>query len=209
MPAEVMACCTERFPSPLPSSTPPMSPSNTPEAKETKEIAQEFLSTKLGRRKRNLRLRKEVEILIKLSEDMESKHEILLNNMFSSTRLDVTPQNAHDVFQTVSEQLFSVSPENTLPHKVNWGRIASLLTFASKMAAYCEKHDIVESDKVTNWTCTALLKHTGWIKREGRGWSGFVETYGRESNEKKIFGGLLAASFGLGALAATALYMKS
>lgn len=202
-----MATRTESFSCDTPPSSSPSLSMNTPEAKATKEITQQFLSTKLGRPQK-LRLRKEVEILVRLSEDMEAKHEILLNGMFSENRVQLTAQNAHSTYQEISEQIFQTNPDSPVTKKVNWGRIVSLLTFSSKMAAYCEKNDIVTSERVTGWACTALVKHSGWIKKEGRGWDGFVQTYGDPGYEKTLFGGLLAASVGLGALA-TALYMKS
>lgn len=174
--------------------------SGSPEAKIAKEIAREFVYTKVGRPLKTS-IRKETEIVLKLSQEIELKHEMLLKSMCN--RLNVTATNAHKTFAEIADEIFCDG-------SINWGRLVVLYTFAGKLAIHCKLSKMENmDDKIVNWVGNFVAKKQLWIKETGRGWNGFIEQFKDTKDDQKLwFQGLLATTVGLGTIAA-ALYIKS
>lgn len=174
--------------------------SASPEIRIAKDVAKEFISTKVGRPLKNS-MRKETEVVLRLSQEIELKHEMLLKSMCN--RLNITADNAYKTFCEIADEIFN--------NDINWGRIVVLYTFAGKLAVHC-KSSKMESmiDKIISWLGNFVAKKQAWIKEKGRGWSGFLEQFKdtESENEKVWFQGLVATTVGLGTLAA-ALYIRS
>jgi len=171
----------------------------TQEAKVAKDIAKEYIYIKVGKQLKNSP-RKETEIVLRLSEEIENKHDMLLKSMCN--RLNINAENAYKTFCEISEEIFK--------DDINWGRIVVLYTFAGKLAAYCMNNKMESMvDKVIQWLGNVVGRKQLWIKEKGNGWAGFVETFrdAKKENEKMWFQGLVATTLGLGTLAA-ALYIS-
>ena len=132
---------------------------NTPEAKIAKEVATQFISKKLGRHTKNIR--KEVEILLRLSGEIDDKYGVILNNMCN--RLDVNSENAYFKFSTVAEEILNGDE--------SWGRIIILYAFAAKLAEQCKQSDNEQMvEKIISWLSCFIARKASWIRDSGRGW---------------------------------------
>jgi len=174
---------------------------NTPEAKIAKEVASQFISKKVGRHTRDV-IRKEVEILLRLSNEIENNYGVALNNMCN--RLDVNSDNAYFKFSTVAEEILNGDE--------NWGRIIILYAFAAKLAEQCKQTENEQMiEKIINWLSCFIAKKACWIRDSGRGWNGFVDQFcdpRASQKENSWFQGLFAATVSLGTLAAV-LFIKN
>lgn len=175
---------------------------NTPEAKIAQEVASQFISKKVGRCAK-FELRKEVEILLRLSKEIDCKYGVALNNMCN--KLDVTSDNAYIKFSTVAEEILNGDE--------NWGRIIILYAFAAKLAEQCKQTNNEQMiDKIINWLSCFIAKKSSWIRDTGKGWNGFIDQFHEPCNSPKETGwvhGLFAATVGLGTLAAVLLIKSS
>jgi len=175
---------------------------NTPEAKIAKEVASQFISKKVGRHTKN-DIRKEVEILLRLSKEIDCKYGVALNNMCNS--LDVNSDNAYYKFSTVAEEILNGDE--------NWGRIIILYAFAAKLAIQCKQSNNEQMvDKIINWLSCFIAKKSSWIKTSGNGWNGFIDQFHEPNTTQKDngwFNGLFAATVSLGTLAAVLLIKSS
>jgi len=174
---------------------------NSPEATIAKEVASQFISKKVGRNTKNVILRKEVEILLRLSNEIDEKYGVALNNMCN--RLDVNSENAYFKFHKVAEEILNGDE--------NWGRIIILYAFAAKLAEQCKQTDNEQMiEKVIGWIGSFIAKKSYWIRENGRGWNGFIEQFHDPHPRKESgwFKGLFNATIGLGTLAAI-LFIKN
>ncbi|NP_001274311.1 uncharacterized protein LOC100215682 [Hydra vulgaris] len=170
---------------------------NTPEAKIAKEVAYQLIQKKTGKNIKNQQIRKETELMMRLVEEIEIKHELFLSNMCK--RLNLNTENAQSMFHTIAEEIFSDG--------INWGRIIVLYAFAGKIAEHCRKsNDEQIIDKIALWVAGFVAKKSSWIRDSGRGWNGFIENF--DVKQDSWVQGLFAATLGLGTIAA-ALYIKS
>ena len=133
---------------------------NTPEAKIAEEVALQFISKKVGRDTQTA-LRKEVEILLRLSNEIDSNYGVALNNMCN--RLDVNSENGYLKFSTIAEEIYNGGD--------NWGRIIILYAFAAKLAIHCKQTDNEQMiEKIINWLSCFIARKACWIRESGRGW---------------------------------------
>jgi len=173
---------------------------NTPEGKIAKEVAQQYIMKKVGKPFKNL-TRKETELMIRLTNEIEIKYEIPLNNMCN--KLNVNSDNAARIFWDIADEIFLDG--------INWGRIIVLYAFGGKLAEHAKKYnDEKLIDRIGQWVGCFVANKASWIKETGRGWNGFVEMFhdAKPERETTWFQGMFAATVGLGTLAA-ALYIKS
>jgi len=171
------------------------------EAKIAKEVASQFVAKKTGKIIKAQTLRKEVELMLRLTEEMGSKYEPILSNMIN--RLNLNSENAHNIFSEVVEEIFR--------DRVNWGRVIMVYAFGGKIAEHCKQTNNEQMiEKVGLWVGNSVAKKSSWIKESGRGWNGFMEQFRDRgcAQESSWFQGLFAATLGFGTLAA-ALYIKS
>ena len=132
----------------------------THEAKIAKAVAKEFIYIKVGRPLKNA-TRKETEVLLRLSEEIEQKHEMLLKSMCN--RLNITADNAYKTFCEIADEIFS--------DDINWGRLVVLYTFAGKLAIHCKSSKMDSMvDKVVQWLGNFVARKQIWIKEKGNGW---------------------------------------
>lgn len=132
----------------------------TQEAKIAKDIAKEYIYIKVGKQLKNAP-RKETEIVLKLSEEIECKHDMLLKSMCN--RLNVNTENAYKTFCEIAEEIFK--------DDTNWGRIVVLYTFAGKLAVHCKNNKMDGMiDKVIQWLGSVVGRKQLWIKEKGNGW---------------------------------------
>ncbi|XP_065060306.1 apoptosis regulator Bcl-2-like [Rhopilema esculentum] len=174
--------------------------SQTTEAKIAKDVAREYIFLKVGRPLKNSP-RRETEIIVRLSEEIERKHDMLLKSMCN--RLNINSENAYKTFCEIAEEIFK--------DDINWGRIVVLYTFAGKLAIHCMNNKMDNMiDKVILWLGNFIARKQIWIKEKGNGWTGFIETFrdAKSDNEKMWYQGLVATTLGLGTLAA-AFYIHS
>ncbi len=132
----------------------------SPETRIAKDVAKEFVLTKVGRPMKGS-VRKETEVVLRLSKEIELKHEMLLKSMCN--RLNITADNAYKTFCEIADEIFG--------DECNWGRIVVLYTFAGKLAAYCKSSNMENMvDKIIVWLGNFVAKKHIWIKEKGRGW---------------------------------------
>ena len=132
----------------------------TQEAKVAKDIAKEYIYIKVGKQLKNPP-RRETEIVLRLSEEIENKHDMLLKSMCN--RLNVNAENAYKTFCEISEEIFK--------DDINWGRIVVLYTFAGKLAIHCKSNKMEGTvDKVIQWLGNVVGRKQLWIKEKGHGW---------------------------------------
>ena len=152
MTAEVLSGTMEKFSSP--------DEGAPPEAKIAKDLAKEFIYRKVGRSLKNP-VRKECEVLLGLSSEIEQKHDMLLKNMCN--RLNVNSDNAYKTFCEVADEVFK--------DDCNWGRIVVLYAFGGKLAEYCKNNNMEHMiDKVVSWVGNFISRKAQWIKDKGHGW---------------------------------------
>ncbi|XP_057302939.1 apoptosis regulator Bcl-2-like [Hydractinia symbiolongicarpus] len=172
---------------------------NTPEGKIAREVASQYIAKKVGKPIKNIALRKEVEIMLRLTDEIDNMYD--LANMCN--RLNVSNENAHYVFMEIAEEIFQEG--------INWGRIIVLYAFAGKLAQHFKRTNNEQLvDKVGSWVGTAVSKKSMWVRDCGHGWTGFIQAFGESKgeNENNWFQGMFAATIGFGTLAA-AMLIKS
>ena len=134
---------------------------NIPEAKIAKEVAYQFIAKKVGRPLKSQAIRKEVELMLRLTNEIEMKHEMVLKNMCN--RLNVNSDNASRIFCEVAEEIFRDG--------INWGRIIVLYAFGGKLAEHCKQTNNEQLiDKVGLWVGSYVAKKSSWIRDSGKGW---------------------------------------
>lgn len=132
----------------------------TQEAKVAKDVAKEYIYIKVGKQLKNAP-RKETEIVLRLSEEIEGKHDMLLKSMCN--RLNITADNAYKTFCEISEEIFK--------DDINWGRIVVLYTFAGKLAIHCKNNKMDGMiEKLIQWLGNVIGRKHLWIKEKGNGW---------------------------------------
>ena len=132
----------------------------TQEAKIAKDIAKEFIFIKVGRPLKNAP-RRETEIILRLSEELECKHDMLLKSMCN--RLNINADNAYKTFCEIAEEIFK--------DDINWGRLVVLYTFAAKLAVHCKSCKMDNMiEKIIQWLGTFVARKQIWIKEKGHGW---------------------------------------
>lgn len=134
---------------------------NTPEGKIAREVASQFIARKVGKAVKNFGIRKEVEVMLRLTNEIENLYDI--GNICN--RLNVNSDNASYVFYELSEEIFESG--------INWGRIIMLYAFAGKLAEHCKKTNnehVIE--KVSSWLGNAVSRKSSWIRESGNGWVG-------------------------------------
>lgn len=145
---------------------------NTPEAEIAKEVASQFISKKVGRNTK-CDVRKEVEILLRLSKEIDCKYGVALNTMCN--KLDLTSENAYIKFSTVAEEILNGGE--------NWGRIIILYAFAAKLAEqYKQTNNEQMIDKIINWLSCFVAKKSSWIRDTGKGWVSILNFLKKEHN---------------------------
>lgn len=135
---------------------------NTPEAKITKEVSQQFVASHTGKIMKQSSLRKETRILLARVADMEQKQQSeFLRNLVNSTNL--TEENGLKTFLRVSELLFD--------NQVNWGRILALYLYAALLLEKLKKNGNDSfSDKIALWLSICVSRQSAWICDVGNGW---------------------------------------
>lgn len=132
----------------------------TQEAKIAKDIAKEFIFIKVGRPLKNAP-RRETDIILRLSEEIECKHDMLLKSMCN--RLNINADNAYKTFCEIAEEIFK--------DDINWGRLVVLYTFAAKVAVHCKSSKMDNMvEKIIQWLGNFVARKQIWIKEKGHGW---------------------------------------
>jgi myeloid leukemia cell differentiation protein MCL-1 len=180
---------------------------NTPEGKIAKEVASQFISSKVGRNNqtKNNDVREEVVILLRLAREIEKDYGFTFNNMCN--RLDVNSENAYFHFSTIAEEILVHGEEN-------WGRIIILYAFAAKLAEKCKQSNNEQMiENIINWLSCLIARKSSWIRESGKGWEGFIKQFEEprpNPNPKASWlQGLLAATVSCGTLAAIMLIKNS
>lgn len=135
---------------------------NTPEAKITEEVSQQFVASQTGRITRNSSLRKETKILLARVTDMERNrsHEFL-QSLVNATNL--TEENGLETFLRVSELVFG--------NEVNWGRILALYLYVAMMLEKLRKNGNDNfNEKIAKWLSICVSRQSAWICESGKGW---------------------------------------
>lgn len=173
---------------------------NNPEAKIAKEIAVQFIAKRTGKVLKNQALRKEVEVMLRAVEELEQKQGSTLQNFIKS--LNITDENGFSVFSRLSDQTFNDG--------ISWGRITSFHLFAALLVEHLRKNEQeIIAEKVGLWLGMCIAKRSSWIREQGRGWPGFIETLnGHKEIENSVFTGLFNVTLGLGTIAA-ALFIQA
>ncbi len=163
---------------------------NTPETQTSKEIASQFISKGLGQHQ-NADVRKEVEILLRLTVEIEKDYGTTLNYLCNSISVHT---DGYLELATMAEDIMKSGEEN-------WGRIIILYVFAAKIAKKYQNNEQTVQN-ITAWLSSSIAKKSHWIRETGNGWDGFIKQFSKPHNEKGWFKVLFAASISLGTLAA-------
>ena len=137
---------------------------STPEGKIAKEVASQFISTKVGNTasKNCSAVREEVVILLRLAAEIEKDYGFTFNNMCN--RLDVNSENAYFHFSTIADEILVHGEEN-------WGRIIILYAFAAKLAEKCKQsNNDAMIENIIYWLSCLIARKSSWIRESGKGW---------------------------------------
>ena len=133
---------------------------NTLEARIAKEVALQFISEKVGRHTKN-EIRKEVEILLRLSDEINNEFGGTINDMCN--KLDVRSENACARFSVVAKEI--------LNDNENWGRIIVIFAFAAELAIKCKQIGMEQMiEQIICWLSCFIGKRANWIRSSGKGW---------------------------------------
>lgn len=146
----------------------------TPE-KDAFELAADYISYKLG--SSNEPISDNAALVRKLANEIEGEHETLLAAMCE--RLDIEEATAAETFKRVADEIFADG--------INWGRIVVLYTFGGRVATFCNKHHLKQSEEVIGWIGEYVSGMSDWIRKAG-GWKNFQEYFeGAEYEARQYF----------------------
>ena len=136
--------------------------------KKENKIAQQFIFRKLKRCSED-GMRKEVEILLRLSTEIEKQYN--LNELLT---------------QNYTFKDFSAICRRLLDEKnLNWGRITVVYTFAAKLAEkYVEENNEKMVSTLINFLSIIITEKSSWILNHGGGWNGFITRFEKQSYKK-------------------------
>ena len=121
------------------------------------ELATDYIHYRLNKAKKPT---KSAEVLRRLAQEIEVRHELVLKNMCD--RLDIQTPTAALTFKQVADEIFVDG--------INWGRIVVLYTFGGRVATHCCDRNLnVSEDEVIRWVGEYVCGLSKWIRKAG-GW---------------------------------------
>ena len=135
---------------------------NTPEAKISKEVSQQFVASRTGKVMKNTVLRKETQIILKRVAEMELKQKSdHLRSIVNGSH--ISEDNGLKHFLLISEHIFD--------GQENWGRVLSLFLYGALLLDQLKKTGNERlNDKVALWLSICLARQSAWIRDSGNGW---------------------------------------
>ena len=113
----------------------------------------------------NATIEKEVEILIRLSMEIEDRYN--MDCLITSSDMN-------------EEHLYNINKVLISDNKMNWGRIITMFVLATKIA----KHHGNNKEKIENIIDVLNSCSSQWIKTSGGGWNTFIMQF---DNTKGLF----------------------
>ena len=128
--------------------------------REAHELAEDLISYRIG--KRSTPPTPTSATLRRLSDQLEGRHAVLLNDM--CTQLNVTTVGTRSKFTEVADEVFRGG--------INWGRIVALFTFGGRLAQACRRNGVAhDAEQVSTWVGDYVAGLSDWIGSQG-GWVG-------------------------------------